>query len=55
VHGTLDAVIPVEDAKRWDGLIKNHQLALIEDADHNFLRPEHASEMVHAVVKHCCH
>lgn len=55
VHGTKDAVIPVEDAHKWQQYIKTHQLCLVEGGDHGFTRSEHATQMVDAVIKHCCH
>jgi uncharacterized protein len=53
IHGTKDRVIPVEDAHQWGGVVTNHQLKLIDGADHSFLLPEHSDQMIAAVVEHC--
>eukprot|EP00892_Ulva_mutabilis_P006954 jgi/Ulvmu1/4630/UM002_0361.1 len=55
VHGSADQVIPVDDARRFSAAVKNHRLHVIDGADHNFRRPEHAQQLIQAVVEHCCH
>lgn len=50
IHGTADAVIPVAEAYRYDELIAGHKLHIIQGADHNFRSPEHAKEMIKAVM-----
>jgi uncharacterized protein len=53
VHGTNDKAIPVQDAYEFDKFIANHKLQVLQGADHNFLRPEHAEQMIELVVHHC--
>jgi uncharacterized protein len=53
VHGSKDQVIPVEDAKQWSCCIKNHELRIIDGADHGFSLPEHSEPMILAVIN-CC-
>ncbi|KAJ3214792.1 hypothetical protein HK099_006668 [Clydaea vesicula] len=36
-HGTMDEIVPMQDAAEWANKIPNHQLALINNACHNFL------------------
>lgn len=38
VHGTLDEMVPVEDAKEFDKNIPNHTLCIVEGADHEFTK-----------------
>ena len=36
VHGCADMAVPVENARQFDAVIENHELCIIEGADHNF-------------------
>lgn len=36
VHGTMDEMVPVGDAKEFDKYISNHKLHIIQGADHEF-------------------
>ncbi|GMJ07327.1 hypothetical protein like AT1G29840 [Hibiscus trionum] len=49
VHGSADTVIPVEDALGFAKSISNHQLQIIEGADHVYT--SHQTELASAVVK----
>ena len=42
VHGTQDQVIPMEDAQTISQLIRQHELFLVEGADHNFKAASHS-------------
>jgi hypothetical protein len=53
VHGSKDEVIPDEDAKQWGSCIKNHELRIIDGADHGFTSAEHSEAMISAVID-CC-
>ncbi|KAI3714559.1 hypothetical protein L6452_21515 [Arctium lappa] len=48
VHGSADDIIPVEDASEFDKIIKNHEVRIIEGANHVFSR--HRNELVSAVL-----
>ncbi|THU59385.1 hypothetical protein C4D60_Mb07t01620 [Musa balbisiana] len=37
VHGSEDDIVPPEDASKFDKLIMNHKLHIIEGADHRFI------------------
>lgn len=50
IHGTDDATIPYTDAEELDKHIADHKLHLIQDANHNFTKPEHAQDLIHTVV-----
>lgn len=49
VHGSEDDVVSVEDALEFDKLIVNHELFIIDGADHRFR--SHVTELGHGVVK----
>nr|KYP57557.1 Putative uncharacterized protein YDL057W family [Cajanus cajan] len=48
VHGSSDAVIPVEDASEFAKIIPNHKLHIIEGADHSYTN--HKDELASVVV-----
>ncbi|KAG1674425.1 hypothetical protein FOA52_012952 [Chlamydomonas sp. UWO 241] len=50
VHGSGDTVIPIEDAQAFASAIRQHQLLVVEGADHNFRTPAHAEEAVRKIV-----
>ena len=45
-----DQVIPVEDAHAFAACIRQHELYLVEGADHCFRAPQHAEALVKKVV-----
>lgn len=49
VHGSLDEVVPAASALEFSKLISNHELEIIEGADHEF--SSHQNEVVAVVVK----
>lgn len=49
IHGTDDTVIPVEDGKSIAQLIDQHELYLIENADHNFTQDPHLEALIKRV------
>jgi len=49
IHGTKDTVIPVEDGKSIAQLIDQHELYLIEEADHNFTQDPHLEALAKRV------
>lgn len=54
VHGSADAVNPVEDAIEISKVVANHRLIIIEGADHGYT--SHEAELVSSVlpfVKEC--
>lgn len=54
VHGSADEVIPVDDAKEFAKIIPNHQLKIIEGANHGYT--SHQDELLSAVlpfIKEC--
>lgn len=51
VHGTHDRVIPVVDAQAFSACIRQHQLFLVEGADHNYTNPLHADACVKKTVE----
>ena len=55
VHGTADRSIPVADAYQWGKHIASHQLAIIENGDHNFTQPGPAHAMINAAVQFLLH
>ncbi|KAI7754106.1 hypothetical protein M8C21_014729 [Ambrosia artemisiifolia] len=48
VHGSVDEVIPVEDALQFDKIIPNHELRIIEGADHGY--NNHRDELLSVVL-----
>ncbi|KAL1554963.1 hypothetical protein AAHA92_15459 [Salvia divinorum] len=48
VHGTADEVIPVGDAKEFAKIVRNHQLKIIQGANHGYT--SHQEEMILAVL-----
>ncbi|KAK7388204.1 hypothetical protein VNO78_23013 [Psophocarpus tetragonolobus] len=48
VHGSSDTVIPVEDASEFAKIIPNHELHIIEGADHSYTN--HQDELASVVV-----
>lgn len=48
VHGSADETIPVEDACEFAKLIPNHELRIIEGANHNYTT--HRKEVADTVV-----
>lgn len=59
-HGSADQIVPVEDAKEFAKILPNHQLKIIEGANHGYTFPskkkKKEDELVSAVlsfVKDC--
>ena len=50
IHGSADAVIPLEDARRFQESVPRHRLVVVDGADHNFRNPAHAAQLVAAVA-----
>ena len=50
IHGIDDSTIPYTDAQEFDKLIRHHRLHLVKGANHNFTQPEHAQELIQAVI-----
>ena len=50
IHGIDDTTIPYTDAEEFDKHIRHHKLHLIEGANHNFTKPEHAHNLTQAVL-----
>ncbi|KAF9599667.1 hypothetical protein IFM89_001613 [Coptis chinensis] len=48
VHGSMDEVIPVEDAFEFAKIIPNHKLHIIEGSDHNY--SGHQAELAEVVL-----
>lgn len=48
VHGSADEVNPVEDALEFSKVIRNHELRIIEGANHDYTN--HRDELVSAVL-----
>ncbi|XP_076889203.1 putative uncharacterized protein YDL057W isoform X1 [Bidens hawaiensis] len=48
VHGSVDEIIPVEDALEFAKIIPNHELRIIEGADHCYTN--HRDELVSVVL-----
>ena len=46
VHGKADVTISVEDAKDFASCIAQHELAVIDEADHNFTQQKHLQALV---------
>ncbi|KAG8367222.1 hypothetical protein BUALT_Bualt16G0050200 [Buddleja alternifolia] len=54
VHGSVDEIIPVEDALEFAKIIPNHRLQIVEGADHGY--SSHQDELASAVlpfIKEC--
>ncbi|XP_015083356.1 uncharacterized protein LOC107026786 isoform X2 [Solanum pennellii] len=52
VHGSMDEMVPVEDAMEFAKNVSNHKLQIIEGADHEFtLHQDELSSVVVAFVK----
>ncbi|KAK8553328.1 hypothetical protein V6N13_062136 [Hibiscus sabdariffa] len=49
IHGSADKMNPVDDALEFAEVIRNHQLHIIEGADHRYT--SHQTELASAVVK----
>lgn len=49
VHGSADETIPVNDALEFAKIIPNHELQIIEGADHKF--SSHQDELTSVVVR----
>ncbi|KAL4296521.1 hypothetical protein GQ457_12G022380 [Hibiscus cannabinus] len=49
VHGSVDEIIPLEDALEFVKIIPNHQIHIIEGANHGYT--SHQTELASAVVK----
>lgn len=47
-HGSMDQIVPVKDALEFDGVIANHELRIMEGADHEFTL--HQNELVQVVL-----
>ena len=50
VHGSVDEIIPVEDALEFANIIPNHNLSIIEGADHSYT--SHQVELASIVVNY---
>ncbi|XP_057478334.1 putative uncharacterized protein YDL057W [Actinidia eriantha] len=48
VHGSIDEMVPVEDAYKFNKYISNHKLRIIEGADHEFT--SHQDELASIVL-----
>ncbi|PSR91741.1 hypothetical protein CEY00_Acc29088 [Actinidia chinensis var. chinensis] len=48
VHGSIDEMVPVEDAYKFNKYISNHKLCIIEGADHEFT--SHQDELASIVL-----
>ncbi|CAL8464177.1 g3712 [Coccomyxa elongata] len=51
IHGSADATIPMEDASSFHERIANSELCIVDGADHNYKKPEHAEILIDKVVK----
>lgn len=49
IHGSADEVIPVEDAHEFAKIIPNHQLQIIQGADHCYT--SHQNELAPVVLR----
>ncbi|KAI4337145.1 hypothetical protein L6164_015594 [Bauhinia variegata] len=49
VHGSMDKMVPAEDALEFAKFISNHELCIIEDADHEYTC--HQDELIRIVLK----
>lgn len=50
VHGSDDQVIPVDDGRAFARDIAGSSLHIVSGADHNFRAPQHADDMIRAIV-----
>ena len=50
IHGTKDEVIPVADGQSIADLVPGNKIHIIENADHSFTNPQHASEMIQVAI-----
>lgn len=48
VHGSVDEIIPVEDALAFDKIIPNHKLHIIEGANHSY--KSHQAELMPVIL-----
>ncbi|KAL2897960.1 hypothetical protein RDABS01_039742 [Bienertia sinuspersici] len=48
IHGSMDQIVPANDALEFDKIIANHVLRVIEGADHEYTL--HQNELVQAVL-----
>lgn len=48
VHGSVDEIIPMEDALEFDKIIPNHKLHIIEGANHSYT--SHQAELMSVVL-----
>ena len=48
VHGSMDTMVPVEDAYEFNKFIPNHKLYIVEGADHEFT--SHQNELASIVL-----
>ncbi|KZV28515.1 hypothetical protein F511_15595 [Dorcoceras hygrometricum] len=54
VHGSADEVIPVEDALEFAKIIPNHQLQIVEGANHGYtIHQDELSSVVLPFIKEC--
>ncbi|PON37383.1 Alpha/Beta hydrolase fold containing protein [Trema orientale] len=49
IHGSVDEMIPVEDATEFDKIISNHKLRIVEGADHDYT--SHQAELASIVLE----
>lgn len=50
-HGTNDETIPASDAEAFSKAIANHELHLINEADHNFTKEIHLKNVVDTTIQ----
>ncbi|XP_015884500.3 uncharacterized protein LOC107420128 isoform X3 [Ziziphus jujuba] len=48
VHGSMDKIVPVDDAYEFDKFIPNHKLCIVEGADHEYT--SHQDELASIVL-----
>ncbi|WCJ29609.1 alpha/beta-Hydrolases superfamily protein [Euphorbia peplus] len=48
VHGSMDKIVPVEDAMEFAKLIPNHELQILKEADHEYTK--HQKELASIVI-----
>lgn len=51
IHGSADAVVPVNNATKYDKSIRNHTVMIIDGADHNFNGLKYMKEIVLRIVE----
>lgn len=49
IHGKKDAIVPIDNAHKYDKEIRNHALHIINGADHNFNGVKYHDEMVDVI------